>query len=137
MLTILLTEKKGVLSGTLNAAIMDAIRDMPGRKKWKDRNLVFEPTEANVSYLRRVFPNAQWQDEADRLKEIEALRQLEADSRQRKVMALPADPIDFPFKTKPYDHQLRIFNWGKDRDYLALFAEMGCGKSKSWIDLLA
>ncbi len=137
MIKIELTEKRGILRGELNVRVMDLVREMPGRKKWKDRDLIFEPTEANISYLKKAFPDAEWQDPVARLAEIEQLRQLESDSRSRKRDPLPIDPINFPFKTKPYDHQTRIFHWGKDRDYLALFAEMGCGKSKSWIDLLA
>lgn len=33
------------------------------------------------------------------------------------------------------EHQVRAFNFGKDRDFLALFCEQGTGKSKTTIDL--
>lgn len=41
------------------------------------------------------------------------------------------------FKTKPYDHQLTAFERFKDRDYFALFADMGTGKTKMCIDIAA
>jgi SNF2 family DNA or RNA helicase len=40
------------------------------------------------------------------------------------------------FKTKPFNHQLEVFNMIKDFDYFALFWEMGTGKTKEAIDVL-
>jgi len=39
------------------------------------------------------------------------------------------------FKTKPYKHQTEVFNLFKDRDFYALFLEMGTGKTKVAIDI--
>lgn len=41
---------------------------------------------------------------------------------------------EFPFKTKPYKHQLDCWRLSKDRESYALFMEMGTGKSKVIID---
>ena len=41
------------------------------------------------------------------------------------------------FKTKPYEHQLTVFERFKDRPYFALFADMGTGKTKMAIDIAA
>lgn len=41
------------------------------------------------------------------------------------------------FKTKPYQHQLDVYDCSKDRDFWALFMEMGTGKSKVVIDQMA
>ena len=42
--------------------------------------------------------------------------------------------MKYDFKTKPYDHQLNIFELSKNRDFYALFMEMGTGKTKVTID---
>ena len=41
------------------------------------------------------------------------------------------------FKTEPYKHQAEVFDLFKDREYHALFMEMGTGKSKVAIDIAA
>jgi len=40
------------------------------------------------------------------------------------------------FKTKPFEHQLEVFENIKDLEYFALFWEMGTGKTKEAIDFL-
>jgi len=40
------------------------------------------------------------------------------------------------FKTKPFDHQLQTLEKIKDKDYFALFWEMGTGKTKEAVDFL-
>ena len=42
----------------------------------------------------------------------------------------------YKFKTKPYDHQLKVFNQSKDSENFALFMEMGTGKTKVAIDTI-
>lgn len=42
----------------------------------------------------------------------------------------------FEFKTKPLDHQLRVWDESKDKPYYAVFWEMGLGKSKLMIDTI-
>lgn len=44
---------------------------------------------------------------------------------------------DFPFKTKPFQHQLDCFNISRDQELFAYFMEMGTGKSKIIIDTVA
>ena len=39
------------------------------------------------------------------------------------------------FKTKPYAHQLEVFKRFKDKEYFALFMDMGTGKTKVAIDI--
>jgi SNF2 family DNA or RNA helicase len=40
----------------------------------------------------------------------------------------------YTFKTKPYQHQLDVFECSKNHDYWAFFMEMGTGKSKVVVD---
>jgi len=41
------------------------------------------------------------------------------------------------FKTKPYAHQLKVWDESKDAEQWALLLEMGCGKTKVTIDTIA
>ena len=43
----------------------------------------------------------------------------------------------YEFKTKPFDHQLSVIRETWDKDYYALFMEMGTGKTKVVIDTMA
>ena len=36
----------------------------------------------------------------------------------------------YPFKTDPFEHQLKAWSMSKDKESFALFMEMGTGKSK-------
>lgn len=45
--------------------------------------------------------------------------------------------MEFKFKTKPFPHQQEAFDKHKDQDFLALLADMGTGKSKIAIDIIA
>ena len=45
--------------------------------------------------------------------------------------------MNFKFKTEPYQHQLDVFNRFKDKDYFALFCDMGIGKTKMALDIAA
>jgi SNF2 family DNA or RNA helicase len=42
--------------------------------------------------------------------------------------------MEFEYKTKPYDHQEKIFMRSRDEEYFALFMEQGSGKTKIIID---
>ena len=41
----------------------------------------------------------------------------------------------FAYKTVPFKHQVEAFNFGRNRDFFALFMEQGTGKTKVIIDL--
>ena len=44
---------------------------------------------------------------------------------------------NFSFKTKPYDHQMKVLEKSWEDKYHALFMEMGTGKSKIAVDTIA
>lgn len=44
-------------------------------------------------------------------------------------------PVDFKFKTKPYEHQVTAFNFGLSHNKWLLGDEMGLGKTKQVIDI--
>ena len=47
------------------------------------------------------------------------------------------DFMQYKFKTKPYKHQEYAFNRFKDKEYFGLFCDMGSGKTKMSIDIMA
>lgn len=137
-LVIVLGPKKGTLTGRLNAQVFEAVRDMPGRKKWVERTLHFEPSAANIEHLKAKLPEVEWVDEAGRLQEIENLRAAEQVAREQKRKALPPEAAKaFKFKRPPRDVQLRDFMLYRDLPFFGLFYEMGIGKSKVICDIAA
>ena len=45
--------------------------------------------------------------------------------------------MNYKFKTKPYEHQLKALEMSWDKEFFAYFMEMGTGKSKVLIDNIA
>lgn len=135
---ITLEKRNGTLEAPITVTLMEQVRCMPGRKKWDNTKrppvLLFEPTEANISYLRETFPTAEWEDTTQVLDQIDALFAKTNDLRQ---LARPVMPKDYRFKTKPYDHQLRVFMQSRDQQAYALLMEAGTGKTKVIIDTSA
>lgn len=125
------------LSGSVNAKILEAIRDMPGRKRWDNNGqLLFEPSAANIRHLKKELPEAKWIDEGKRLKEIEEADRLEKAGREGKKRKLPPEAAkSFPFRRKCYEHQLKSFHRFKDAKYFGLLFDIGTGKSKAMIDI--
>lgn len=121
-----------LLRGKLTASMFDVIRDMPGRKRWIDRDLQFELSRANIEYLQNAFPDAVW--DVDRAHTIAQLAKLEEDARQAKTRELPPEAALFRYKRQPREHQARAFMLSRDRVAYGLFLEQGLGKTKVVID---
>lgn len=43
--------------------------------------------------------------------------------------------MNYKFKTKPYEHQYKAFMEHRNQQFFALFMDMGCGKTKTTIDI--
>lgn len=119
--------KNGVMSGRVSPRTYDLVRDMPGRKKWKDGELYFELSGGNLEYLALHFPDAEVtaeiREEMDKVLEI---RKLEREALDIKRANVPAEAAAFPFKKPPYQHQLKAFMLSRDREAFGYFMEMGC-----------
>lgn len=124
-----------ILTGRIGPDIFEVSREMPGRRRWQGRELLFELSRANIEFLQQAIPDAIW--EVDRARVVERLAQLEADARAAKTRELPPEAFNFPFKTKPRDHQVKAFALSKDRVAFALLFEQGLGKTKSTLDRAA
>lgn len=131
-------EKGGVLRGMrLNAEFIDLVRTMPGRKRWRGRELAFELSASNIDFIRETWPEAVWESVAEaRRLEVEALRKHEDAMRQAKRGDVISDAA-FRYKTKPFDHQAKAFMLSRDKPVYALLMEMGTGKTKVILDTAA
>jgi hypothetical protein len=118
-----------------NFALLSAL---PGRHKWIERKFIFKPTGASIAYIIKNWPEAQWIEGAEvNLKDFHDARILgETVSAQKKIEEW-FDDGGHPFKTKPFDHQLKAFLISRDMSVFALFHEQGCGKSKVVVDTTA
>lgn len=119
----------------ITAELFEAVREMPGRKRWEDRNLIFETTRSNVEFLNKRFPGAVWEIERGDI--VARLEQLEADARDAKTRELPPEASNFKYKTEPREHQRRVFGVSKDRVAYGIFLEQGLGKTKIDLDTTA
>lgn len=132
-------ERNCTLTGSVNAKVLEVIRDMPGRKRWgKNGELLFEPSKANIDHLKKGLKDAKWVDGIGRLKEIEKADKLEKAARAGKTRKLPPEAArSFPFVMPPMKHQLRGFERFKDAKYFGALFDIGTGKSKFMIDIAA
>lgn len=130
----ILTDKTASLTTRLDGRIMDILRNLPGRQRWRGRDLIFETTSANIEYLRTHFPDAHWSNDK-RVKEI--IRKRDDEQRTRDAKKRDVKKVVFDFKTRPYDHQMKAFSISRDKANFALLMEMGTGKTKVIIDTAA
>ena len=66
-------------------------------------------------------------------KEAGAVSEAYQDTRERLKGIKPI--VDYPFKTKPFPHQIEAFNVGYQRDNFLLADDQGLGKTKESIDI--
>jgi hypothetical protein len=112
---------------------------MPGRKKWtgEGRELIFQPSGANIEFLLEHCPEATWEGEAAKLRDNYLdLKMREENTRQEKKEQL-VDNSGYVFRTVPFAHQCQAFLLNKDKEVFALLHEQGTGKTKVIIDTAA
>ena len=56
------------------------------------------------------------------------------ESEEPQSMEEETYPFDYKFKTKPYQHQLKVFHESRDKECFALLTEQGTGKTKIILD---
>jgi SNF2 family DNA or RNA helicase len=118
----------------LDSTSIEKLSSLPGYKKWIGRDLLFDPTSANINRIQKYWPDATWSDEAKPILEKYVDLLIEAENtRSAKVDVLPTND-DFKFKTKPFDHQRKAFYMSRDKEAFGLLMEQGTGKSKVIID---
>lgn len=135
---VLVRGKFGVLNGAILAQGSEVFNEMPGYKRWQNREILFELSAANIEFLQtRLAPNTIWSSEAKQLvAQIQQKRKEQEETIQEKQAAVLKD-IDFPFVLPPFAHQHLAFQLSRDKYAFALLAEMGTGKTKILIDTAA
>lgn len=115
------------------------LNEMPGRKKWRERELVFNPSGANIEFLLERCPDAEWESGADLIRDSYlGLKMQEENTRQdKKAAGLLTDSSGYEFRLTPFRHQLECFLMSRDLESFAFFHEQGTGKTKPIIDTAA
>ena len=123
-----------VIKSSLGGDTFEKLSTLPGFKRWVGRDLLFDPTGANIERLHKYFPEAEWDNSAlpDLDRYIFNLQQMEENIKMKKS-ELPSND-DYDFKTKPFDHQRKAFYMSRDKEAFALLMEQGTGKTKVIID---
>ena len=123
-----------VIKSKLVGDTFEKLSTLPGFKKWIGRDLLFDPTGANIDRIRKYFPEAEWDESASPALDqyISNLKEMEANIQMKKS-ELPSND-DYDFKTKPFEHQRKAFYMSRDKKAFALLMEQGTGKTKVIID---
>jgi len=126
-----------VIKSSLGGDTFEKLSTLPGFKRWVGRDLLFDPTGANIERLHKYFPEAEWDNSAlpDLDRYIFNLQQVEENIKMKKS-ELPSND-DYDFKTKPFEHQRKAFYMSRDKEAFALLMEQGTGKTKVIIDSAA
>lgn len=134
ILTIDSDPKKGWIIAKGNPFTVTIFNSLPGTKKFRNGILYFEMSRQNVEHLQNIAPDAVWKGPIkDKIGFYAEIRERERKSREQKLRDLP--PVtDFPFKTTPYEHQLKAFSLARGREYFGYFMEQGTGKTKVMLD---
>ena len=112
----------------LDSTSVEKLSSLPGYKKWIGRDLLFDPTSANINRIQKYWPDAVWSEEAKPILEKYVDLLIEAEkTRSIKTEILPKND-DFKFKTKPFDHQRKAFYMSRDKEAFGLLMEQGTGK---------
>lgn len=99
-----------------------------------------KPTQPNVAYLRKNFPQLVWDGTAEHMADAVSLRNAHPDetakaaavvARQAVYAAADGEITDYSFFTPGYAHQLMAFKLSRLLTEFALFMEQGTGKG--WI----
>jgi hypothetical protein len=130
------TYKRGDLLITLERvgpwfAILNA---MPGRKRWIERQLVCEPSGANIAYLLEHARDADWIGETEKLRDDYLRVKMDEENSRQEKKELLEDESGYEYKTIPFAHQKQAFLLSRDKKAFAIFHEQGCGKTKVVID---
>jgi hypothetical protein len=123
-----------VIKCKLDGDTFEKLSSLPGFKRWVGRDLLFDPTGANIERIHKFFPEAEWDESAmpELDKYISNLKAMEENLKMKKA-DLPVND-DYNFKTKPFDHQRKAFYMSRDKKSFALLMEQGTGKTKVIID---
>lgn len=126
-------DKKAWVVGRVPPHVFNALAELPGRKRYVKGIPYFEMSRANLEHLDNTIGGLVWQGPAlNKIQDFRIMREAEKAARDDRWGK--AEPIDFPFKKKPYDHQLKAFSLARGKVAFGYFMEMGTGKTKVQLD---
>jgi hypothetical protein len=127
-------DKKAWVVGKVPPHVFNALTDLPGRKRYVNGTAFFEMTRMNLEHLDLRLQNVTWQGPVRSLiEQFRAMRVAEKEARDQRFFGSP-EVTEFPFKKKPYDHQLKAFALARGKPAFGYFMEQGTGKTKVLLD---
>lgn len=132
-ITIDSDEKKAWIDGRIPPHVFNALSELPGRKRYVQGKPFFELSRANLEFLDTRLAGVTWAGPAASLiQQFKSMRETEKATRDARWLGAPE--IEFPFKRKPYDHQLKAFSLARGKRAFGYFMEQGTGKTKTLLD---
>jgi len=125
-----------ISSSQLGGGDFAKLASLPGFFKWVGRNCIFRTTGANLGYVLRNWPDAEWIGGTDEVRQAYLSEQSAAASTvaQKSSARDLSDDSGYHYKREPMAHQRRAFILSRDRPVFALFQEQGTGKTKVTLD---
>lgn len=109
----------------LTISTHNAGKNMPGRTRWKGRELRFELNEQTLAYVKRTWPETIWPGS------------LVPAAGSEAAAELPRGELDWEPVFPPFPCQADALRHGAERHVFAYLMDMGTGKSKVLIDNVA
>lgn len=111
--------------GAISPKMADTIGTLPGKKRRHGGQWQIELCEENMAHLTIRHPEIDMDDQ---------LREWQMSILEIKD-GLMANIDDYPFKTTPYNHQLKSMQAFGEASHFGLLYEMGAGKTKADLDI--
>ena len=126
--------------GDFGNLIVEMLSVVEGRKNWRaDRGTFrFEATTHNLREFKRVYPHADTSETQANLSQSNDLAESLSELLEESQMGAPAPNLDDwqeRCALKPFKGQVATFEKLKDLPQIAIFSEMGTGKTKAMIDI--
>lgn len=120
--------------GKVSARLHDTLRMLPTRVKKSGDTLYVEKSVESAKIIMARHPEYLF---SPSFLSWAATSGVSQSKTFHPRIALPSDPADFKFRSAPYAHQIEALRRYKDSKFFGLFFEMGCGKTKTTLDIAA
>lgn len=126
-------DKKAWVLGRVPHHVFNVLSELPGRKRYVHGTPYFELSRSNLEFLDTRLEGVTWKGPAATLiEDYKRMRDQEKKTRDLRYENLPH--FEFPFKRKPYQHQLQAFGLARGKVAFGYFMEQGTGKTKVLLD---
>jgi hypothetical protein len=132
-ITIDSDDKKAWINDRIPPHVFNVLAELPGRKRYVQGKPFIELSRSNLEYLDIRLEGITWRGPAANLVEqFRAMRLAEKNTRDARW--LEPESVEFPFRTVPYQHQLKAFSLARGKVAFGYFMEQGTGKTKTLLD---